>query len=200
LQSTLDEWLVKRARAHRTLVDWLDSTEYADFVTSFMQFCQTPRAGAIDTDLAPGEELSPTQVRHVVPSMLLANFENVRCCEALFDRQEDVPLAILHQLRIACKYLRYNLEFITGLLGPESPGIIAQLKKLQDDLGDLNDAVVSKQLLTEVSSNDAIATVGRYQTLQDKLIAKLRKQTSADFAQFVGPDNRRCLFAAIAEL
>lgn len=46
----------------------------------------------------------------------------------------------MHQLRIACKYLRYNLEFVRDLLGARAGALISDLRRLQDDLGDLNDA------------------------------------------------------------
>ncbi|MFO7633447.1 MAG: CHAD domain-containing protein, partial [Caldilinea sp.] len=97
------------------------------------------------------------------------------------------------------KYLRYNLEFMGGLLGAESDAIIALLRKLQDDLGDLNDAVVSKQLLSAGDNNDE-ATVSRYERDQEKIIEKLRSQMNGDFARFVEESNRNRLLAAIARI
>ena len=58
-----------------------------------------------------------------------------------------VHFETLHALRIDCKYLRYNLEFLRHLLGAEGEQLIAPLIALQDVLGELNDAVVSQQLL-----------------------------------------------------
>jgi CHAD domain-containing protein len=200
LQHTLDGWMKKRADAHRDLVAWFDTKEYGEFVCDFLRFCRTPGAEILDLQPQTGVQVPPFQVRHVVPSMLLDNFAHVRCYEVCFEQGNDVQLPTLHQLRIECKYLRYNLEFVRDLLGDDSNGIIVDLKKLQDDLGDLNDAVVSKELLSDTgdgSNNDGLA---RYESAQNKAISKLRKQTYADFARFVGPENRARLLAAIANL
>lgn len=199
LQSTLEEWVAKRAKAHQELVAWLDSENYAEFVRSFLQFCRTPGAELADMAPAAGEAVVPFQVRHVAPTMLLDNFAHVRAYEVWFEQEEEAPLATLHQLRIECKYLRYNLEFVGGLLGGESGAMIALLKSLQDDLGDLQDAVVSKQLLGDGDSDDG-RVIARYEAAQDKAIAKLRRETREDFARFVGAENRRRLLCAIANV
>jgi CHAD domain-containing protein len=149
---------------------------------------------------AAGEAIIPFQVRHVVPTMLLSNFSHVRSYEMWFEQQDEVPLPTLHQLRIECKYLRYNLEFVGSLLGGESGEIIASLKQLQDDLGDLNDAVVSKQLLSNGANGNNEAVIARYESAQDKTIAKLRSRTRDDFSRFVGRENRRRLLCAIANI
>ena len=200
LQATLDEWMTKRTHAHQELVAWFDSHEYAEFVIRFLQFCRTPNAEIADMTPRAGAETVPFQVRHVVPTMLLSNFSNVRCYEMWFEQYDEVPLPTLHRLRIECKYLRYNLEFVGGLLGSESSEIIAWLKELQDDLGDLHDAVVSKQLLSNGDSGNNEAVTARYEAAQDKAIAKLRSRTRDDFARFVGRENRQRLLCAIANL
>jgi CHAD domain-containing protein len=110
------------------------------FVADFLAFCRTPGAGIVDMQPQPGKKVTPFQVRHVAPAMLVANFERVCAYEVWFDLPGAVPVETLHRLRIECKYLRYNLEFMAGLLGAESAGVIALLRKLQDNLGDLNDA------------------------------------------------------------
>jgi CHAD domain-containing protein len=200
LQGTLDEWMTRRASAHQELVAWFDSAAYAQFVTDFLQFCRTPGAGLVDMTPAAGEEVIPCQVRHVAPAMLLSNFAHVRAYETWFEQEDEPPLPTLHRLRIECKYLRYNLEFVSSLLGPASVELIAWLKELQDDLGDLNDAAVSKQLLANGDNGGNGAVLTRYESAQDKTIAKLRSQTHADFTRFVGSENRRRLLDAIANL
>ena len=197
LQTTLGAWIAKRSAAHQTLTAWLESTEYAEFVTMFLAFCRTRGAGVIDMTPKPGEEVTPFQVRHVTPTMLLTNFARVRSYEVWFDESETPPVETIHRLRIECKYLRYNLEFMAGLLGPESGEIIALLRKLQDDLGDLNDAVVSRHLL---STNEASATVTRYERAQQQIIDTLRSQLRGDFARFVATENRTRLLAAVAKI
>lgn len=58
--------------------------------------------------------------------------------------------AVVHELRIDCKKLRYTLEFFGGL--PEMPSskrLIRRLKKLQDILGAFNDLSVQQEALRE---------------------------------------------------
>jgi len=200
LQGTLDEWLAKRAGAYQALVAWLDCDEYADFVIGFMQFCRTPGAALVDMRAAAGEEVTPFQVRHIAPTMLLSNFERVRSYEMWFEQADDVPVQTLHRLRIECKYLRYNLEFIGGLLGRESSEIIVLLRKLQDDLGDLNDAVVSKQLLSAGENSSDEKTVAHYEAAQEKIIDELSSETRDAFTRFIGKENRGRLLATIANI
>jgi CHAD domain-containing protein len=52
-------------------------------------------------------------------------------------------LATMHQLRIEAKRLRYLLEFLGEILGPERADLIARLVAVQDHLGLLNDAAVT---------------------------------------------------------
>ncbi|MGD2177688.1 MAG: CHAD domain-containing protein, partial [Anaerolineae bacterium] len=61
----------------------------------------------------------------------------------------DVSLKRLHRLRIAGKRLRYALEFFEEVLAPQTGDLIKQMKRLQDHLGDLQDAVVASELLRD---------------------------------------------------
>ena len=199
LQETLSAWRSRRAAAFAALIEWLDSNKYARFVGEFLAFCRTPNAGIVDMQPHSGEEVTPFQVRHVAPTMLVSNFERVRTYEVWFDLPDAVPVETLHRLRIECKYLRYNLEFMAGLLGPESAGVIDLLRKLQDDLGDLNDAVVSRQLLSaDAASNES--TVNRYEQDQARIIDKLSSQLRGDFANFVAQTNRLRLLSALSRI
>ena len=198
LRATMDGWLANRASAYQALIEWLDSEQYAEFVVELLHFCRTPGAGLVNLQPVAGKDVTPFQVRHVAPAMLLTNFERVRAYEVWFDRPDELPVATLHRLRIECKYLRYNLEFVEELLGAEGGEFIARLRQLQDDLGDLNDAVVSKELLS--STGNGKTTLARYERAQEKVIQKLVAQMRNDFADFVAGENRRRLFAAIANL
>jgi CHAD domain-containing protein len=61
----------------------------------------------------------------------------------------DPPLTRLHALRIACKRLRYTLEFFEEVLGPDTKALIKEIVTLQDHLGDLQDAVVASGILRD---------------------------------------------------
>lgn len=199
LAATLEGWRQRRAAAHADLLTWLNSSDYARFVGSFAKFCRSPGEGARDYTAKPGEAPIPHQVRHVMPSMILNRYESIRSYETLFTGQEGPGVEVLHLLRIECKYLRYNLEFVSNLLGPEARRLLADLRKLQQDLGDLHDAVVSKQMLVEEQGVGVDGTgVSSYQRAQDKVIRRLSEQLEGDLRAFLSYRNRRRLVLAVA--
>ncbi len=55
-------------------------------------------------------------------------------------------LETLHEFRIAAKRFRYALELFAPLYGPSFDQRLRQLKKLQDDLGQLNDIATTRTL------------------------------------------------------
>lgn len=198
-QGLLTHWQEQRAAAFAELLTWLDSADYADFLRTFARFCRKAGKGA-KRPSAPGEPPEPLQVRHVLPSMLLARFERVRAYETLFSAEQAPPIATLHQLRIECKFLRYNLEFAQHLLGPPGRRLIGSLKEFQEHLGDLNDAAVSAGLLQRVPTEIANDALHHYCAGQQALLEELRQGVQPNLAQFVALDNRRLLLQALVRL
>lgn len=190
----------KQAAAHSDLVKFFDSTAYTKFITGFDRFCRTPGAGVKPADAQePG--IAPSQVRHTLPSIILARFEAVRAYETLADLPQPPAYPTLHALRIQAKYLRYSLEFSRPLLGKDGDRLIAQLKRLQDHLGALNDAHVEQQRLQEwrlrYAKNPAITL--RLADLEITM-ARLTEEYPPPLAKFVGPRNRGRLAKAITRL
>lgn len=186
-------WRAQRKEAHEALVAWLDSSEYSDLLTDFQAFCALPTT-AMKHDLAPA---IPQQVRHVIPMQIWEGFAAVRAYEALFEAETEIAPEFLHNLRIECKHLRYNLEFVRHLLSPECEAIITRLKALQELLGDLNDAVIAQTLVDE--SKAAEETLA-YQQAQAELVKTLRQQTPVAFAELVNHESREQLGRALARL
>lgn len=186
-------WRMQRQKAHEALVTWLDSHEYSDLLAEFQAFCALPTT-PVKHDLAPA---IPQQVRHVIPMQIWEGFTAVRAYETLFQTEEVVAPEFLHNLRIECKHLRYNLEFVRHLLGSECEELIARLKALQDLLGDLNDAVIAQMLVEE--SKETPGTLA-YQQAQADLVEELRRQAPAAFAALVNEESRTQLGRALARL
>ena len=63
----------------------------------------------------------------------------------------DLDDAGLHQLRIAVKKLRYAVDFLGSLYGKRARKFTSRLEKIQDGLGLMNDAVVGRQLIADLS-------------------------------------------------
>ncbi len=135
----------QREAARAVLLEYLESPAYRRFVERF----QTALAHPLP-ELPPftADGPRPTQVCHLIPGLVLERWAAVRAFEAWVG-QPDTPLTRYHQLRIAAKGLRYTLEYFSELLGKEAQTCLERVKKLQDHLGDLQDAVVACGLLRD---------------------------------------------------
>jgi CHAD domain-containing protein len=80
--------------------------------------------------------------QRVLPRLIAGYFTEVR--EFLARDREP---AELHRMRLASKRLRYTLELFLPSYGAGLKQRIETLKKLQDSLGDVNDAVATRVLL-----------------------------------------------------
>lgn len=71
---------------------------------------------------------------------------------AAADRRHDLTEAELHEVRIAAKKLRYEVEFFRSLYGRKAVRRqVKALQALQDRLGSLNDAVTGDALLAQLA-------------------------------------------------
>jgi CHAD domain-containing protein len=143
LDPLLDAWRQERETARKRMISFLDSQRNHKFKLSFGDFLQTDGTGA--RSVRPGQPV-PYQVRHVAPRLVYTRYEAVRAYETVL---EDAQIETLHALRIDCKYLRYTLEFLREVMDPEVEAVIEEIKAMQDHLGDLNDAEVAIDLLSE---------------------------------------------------
>lgn len=80
--------------------------------------------------------------RRVLPGLVKAYFEEGR---ALLNSKPTPRL--LHRLRLATKRLRYTLEVFRPWYGPGLDTRLASLRKIQAQLGDINDCVATERLL-----------------------------------------------------
>jgi CHAD domain-containing protein len=143
LDPLLEAWRAQREEARQAMNDHLDSDKYRDFVQAFQLFLETPGSGVRRSKGLPPK---PTQVRHVAPQLIYARWADVQAFGPVLP---GAPVDVLHALRIECKRLRYTLEFYEEVLGPEAEQMIDEVVRLQDHLGDLNDADVANALLSD---------------------------------------------------
>ena len=140
-------WKSARNQARERLVAYLDSDRYRNFKEAFSEFLKTGEHVSTHI-LSETDELKPRRLRHVAPVILYQRLAAMSAFEEWMTGS-NVPLTRLHQLRIASKGLRYSLEFLEEVLGPEVKPLIQEMKVLQDHLGDLQDAVVASNLLRD---------------------------------------------------
>ncbi|MGE5140783.1 MAG: CHAD domain-containing protein [Rudaea sp.] len=134
LDPLISDWQARRARAQKDLVHFLDAQDYREWVKRVERFIESKN------------ESDAARVGDVIPWMLWKRYTKVREFEP---RAQQAGLATLHRLRIQCKRLRYAIEFFAETLGPESQTLLDPLIALQDYLGELHDADVASQLVTE---------------------------------------------------
>jgi CHAD domain-containing protein len=193
-------WRVERRQAYRSLLEWLDSPDYRSFVASFAEFCRTAGLGARTEESGSETPPAPCHVGDVMPSAILNRFEQLRAYERLFESAQPLSVSALHALRIDCKALRYSLETVEHLLGEEGGEIVQQMKRLQDLLGDLHDAVVADGRLAELADAVEPTALASYRVEQQSILAELVSAAPEAWRTFVAPDNRRRLAVAIARL
>ena len=145
LDPLVEAWRTERERARSELLTFLDGDPYQRFKEKFESFLRIPGAGAGRATGDDGEP-APTRVGDVLPGVLFDRLALVKAYDGPIS-QPDAPLAVFHQLRMTSKGLRYTLEFFQEVLGPDSKPLIDRTKQVQDHLGDLQDAVVTCDVL-----------------------------------------------------
>jgi CHAD domain-containing protein len=140
-------WQSEREQMREKMLAYLDGDLYSEFVKSFAEILQTSEAWGPPPLTKKGEAV-PHRLRHVVPMAVYERTADVLAYDEWVTRP-NVALERMHRLRIAAKRLRYTLEFFEEVLAPQARGLINEMKKLQDHLGDLQDSVVASELLRD---------------------------------------------------
>ena len=147
LDPLLLAWGEQRENARTEMLAHLGGENYRIFKQEFNLFLQTPGAGARPISQ---DQPVPTIVRDVAPALIYTRLASVRAFDKIL---QTARIEQLHALRIEFKKLRYTVEFFREVLGEQAKAVIDDLKKLQDHLGDLNDAEVATLILREFLDN-----------------------------------------------
>lgn len=143
LDLLLNAWREQREAARTQMLSFLDSQEYREFKRKFNIFLNTPGAGARQH---PMEQPTPALVCELAPVLIYSRWAEVRSFSPFM---RDATVEQFHALRIEFKKFRYTVEYFREVLGKSADEVIADLKKVQDHLGDLNDAQVAGLILRE---------------------------------------------------
>lgn len=130
----LKTWQRQRRRSAGALQRDLAAKRHARLLASLVAFV-APASAEEAVDASPA-----LIVRDRVASSIWLAYERVRAYAGVI-ASADVPT--LHALRVDAKRLRYLLEFLGDVLGPEKTWLIERLVALQDELGILSDAEVA---------------------------------------------------------
>lgn len=207
LDPLLAAWEQERQAARQEMVVYLDSPGYADFIERFNRFVQTPGLGALPVST---EYPIPNRLREIVPILIYSRMASVRAFEPLLG---NARIEQLHALRIEFKKLRYAVEYFREVMGPEAKYVIEVIKRLQDHLGELNDANVATQLLRRFLDDWDASQAGRpiaerqnpggiiaYLAYQHARRHELMITFQQAWEEFARPEFRQALAMAIAVL
>jgi CHAD domain-containing protein len=188
----------KRAKAFQHVMRGLKSKKYATLMKDWEAFLNQPppdSATALNAEL-PVIELARQSIYKkslgVVKTgnKILANNEN----------------ETLHALRIECKKLRYLMEFFASLFPRKKMNaLIAQLKNLQDNLGDFNDLCVQQEYLLHIAAElpagqrhiqKTLVAIGSLIEALDREKHDVREAFAKTFTDFAAPAIQK-LFQAL---
>jgi CHAD domain-containing protein len=150
LDPLLKIWNEQREFERAMMLSYLQSSTYREFKERFNQFLQTPFTTASRAaDLENGspnilDKAKQSVVRDTVPLLVYERLAGVNAFESVLP---TATVTQMHALRIEFKRLRYTLEFFSEVLGPQTRGIIREIKSIQDHLGDLHDSNIAVVLL-----------------------------------------------------
>jgi CHAD domain-containing protein len=176
----LQEFLERKQKlAHDRLVSALDSERYRRLVDDWRAFLDEKPA---DSAVARNAQ----RPIHVVASERIWRVYR-RMVKRGRAMDESSPAEAFHDMRIRVKKLRYLLEFFRSLYSEQAIGrIVARLKRLQDNLGDLNDCRVQRQSVRRFAAEMAeqgSAPVGSLLAM-GRLLERLDAASAAERRRF----------------
>ena len=134
----------KRSKMLKKVISGLKSKKYVQIFHDWEVFLNNISP---ESSSAPNADLPIINIARKRISKL--NLKIVKDGNRILENTQD---EMLHALRIECKKLRYLMEFFSNLFPREKIKIlIAQLKKLQDNLGDFNDLCVQEEYLLNIA-------------------------------------------------
>lgn len=169
----LRAWGAERERAATAFHSRLDSRRHRRLLKSLVRFVAS--AG-------PRRRKPPADSRTIgdrVASMVWAAYEDVRAYAPVV---RGANVETLHDLRIATKRLRDDIDFLGPILGRQREWLTERLVALQDHLGTLNDADVAatavRTFLEDLGARlapEEQAEITAYLSDREREIARLRR-------------------------
>jgi CHAD domain-containing protein len=189
-----------RHDAHTELVAALDSARYRELIAAWRAFLDAPAAG----------DVAPAPVRRTASERIWKAYRDVARHGRRIDA--DTPPEAIHDLRKRAKKLRYLLEAYGSIYPDDDMGVlVAELKKLQENLGAFQDCEVQISSLQRFAdlldrrpgpTERAVRAMGRLTKRLARRQQRAREEFHDRFGRFDRRKNRdrfRRLFKPIAE-
>ena len=162
--------MTRRADAFRTLRKNVGSRRVARLMCSWSAFLVAPVPKRTTLSLAT------RPIRESADARLWKAYKTLRRDRRRINRES--PLRLLHDLRVACKSLRYLMELYAPLYDKRRAGkLVIELKQLQDNLGVIQDSDV--QSATLLSFGAEIESTGNSVRIEQDTISELATQLTA---------------------
>jgi CHAD domain-containing protein/transposase len=142
-QPLITAWEEERTAHLHALTEYLRSDQYAVFCNQFGTFVRSDGKGS-----APEREIYDgirKRIGERAPELVISRYTDMLAFDA---HVATATLDRLHALRIQCKKLRYTLEFLQEVLGPQAKKIIRHVTAMQDYLGHLQDDQTAGFMIT----------------------------------------------------
>jgi CHAD domain-containing protein len=147
LRDMMDAIEIERAKKRGEMLVYLDGENYGRFKKRFNKALGKDDLWDMDTLGTDGNPL-PHRVRDTLPVLVYGQFSALLAYDEFVSGDpHEIPVELLHRLRIDVKIMRYTLEFFRDVLEKDAKPLIRNLKDLQDNLGDMHDASVAVELL-----------------------------------------------------
>jgi inorganic triphosphatase YgiF len=166
----------KRHAAHQAVKKAIAEPAFARFVLSFRAW-----SGCAEAALTP--HVSTLSMKDVAGN-LLGRLE--RKVARRLDRSDADDPASLHALRKSVKKLRYGIEYLDALFGPEAQRYVKRCNALQKKLGALNDLETASRCVVDLADNGRLdlapamgALVNWGEAKRPKLVKKALKARAA---------------------
>ncbi|MCJ7529538.1 MAG: CHAD domain-containing protein [Anaerolineales bacterium] len=143
LAPLLKLWEAKHQEARTVMLTHLDGVRYQAFIQQFNAFLNSPGEGVML--IGSADHPLPNTPRAITPLLIYNRLAAVRAFEKSLEKASIVEL---HALRTEFKRLRYTVEFFREILGGEAEQVIEDLKVIQDHLGELHDADVACNIIS----------------------------------------------------
>jgi CHAD domain-containing protein len=156
LEEMTDTFLRRRKSASRRLIKGMESPRYEKLRQGFGRSITQP-VGSLEGLQAVGDRAEEPfgQEAHALSALQLAALTH---CSQDLESLESEPL---HQVRLACKKLRYTLEFFQDVLPEDAAEIAEKTSCLQDLLGEVHDADVWSRTIEKYARKSDDDATGR---------------------------------------
>ena len=175
----------QRAEARKDMLEVLDSERYERLESSFAKMLR--RGPGAERELARMDGQAREPITSVAPALVSSRYRKWRKAAKRLDETSS-PEAF-HDVRKKGKRLRYTLEFVSEVYGKPVQKLVKPLKKLQDDLGDHQDAIVTAGYLRELGTTTGGTRVPRGAAFTMGVYSERCAREAADLRSLV-PDSK----------